>query len=88
MCTMHDFLHLPCVETVVRFVGSPATTTLPTTLCPKRDALYSQSGCCQTELSRALVAVVDAMPAWQFEDAEACSLLVERLCDPSGEGRA
>lgn len=32
-----------------------------------------------------MVAVVDAIPAGQFEDAEAFSSLVGRLCDPSGE---
>eukprot|EP00903_Cladosiphon_okamuranus_P012982 g12115.t2 len=41
------------------------------------------SGSCQTEVGRALVAVVDAMPAWQFEDTEAFSSLLGRLCDPS-----
>eukprot|EP00752_Nemacystus_decipiens_P002132 g2033.t1 len=41
------------------------------------------NGSCQKEMSSALVAVVDAMPVEQFEDAESFSSLVERLCDPS-----
>lgn len=32
-----------------------------------------------------MVAVIDAMPAEQFEDETAFSALVDLMCDPSGE---
>lgn len=46
-------------------------------------SLYEQNGSCETETCRALVAVVDAMPAREYGDT--FSSLVAGLCDPSGE---
>lgn len=46
-------------------------------------SLLNQNGSCETETCRALVAVVDAMPAREYGDV--FSSLVSGLCDPSGE---